>query len=244
MSQRLLAFLSLALVAGTLKAQPLQQPAFAPADQWTYATKFEEAGRETILRKVAFSVIRSSSRSLVVSVRLNDSDTGSRQEVLNPDWSKPISINGVEVVTRRPFNFPLEVGKTWTVNYVEPGVAPGVKFQRNEMTYTVVGWEDVKVPAGQFKALKIEVDGTWYKEFDEQGPLAASSITNAGPTTNVQAATRKAYTPPPATGRRYQVWWYAPEVKREIKLINETTSSNGNLGLRESSELEVFSLTK
>jgi hypothetical protein len=53
--------------------------------------------------------------------------------------------------------------------------APGVKSLRNKLHFTVMGWEEVKVPAGTFKALKIETGGNWFREFGAVGPQTSST---------------------------------------------------------------------
>lgn len=55
--------------------------------------------------------------------------------------------------------FPLEVGKRWTHSnsYEHPSCGTTTSELKNQ----VVGWEDVKVPAGAFRALRIDSEGSW-----------------------------------------------------------------------------------
>jgi hypothetical protein len=55
---------------------------------------------------------------------------------------------------------------------------------------------------------------------------------------------RKAFTPPPETGKLYQAWWYVPETKREVKAIVERAAPDAPLLTRETSELEKFEAGK
>jgi len=64
---------------------------------------------------------------------------------------------------------------------------------RHEREVTVVGWEEVIVPAGKFRALKIEADGGFFRL---DGP---------------QRGTVKS------------AYWYVPEVKRWVKYAVEQT---------------------
>jgi uncharacterized caspase-like protein len=85
--------------------------------------------------------------------------------VTNLDWN-PLSLltnDGTkrEYSPMQPiFSFPLEAGKTWSQKY---------RFSRSDghqadhdATVTAVGWENVTVPAGTFKALKISAV-SWYR---------------------------------------------------------------------------------
>jgi hypothetical protein len=52
------------------------------------------------------------------------------------------------------------------------------RHAERKLKYRVVGWEDVEVPAGKFKALKIEADGSWSGEIAAR--TTASTATQAG----------------------------------------------------------------
>jgi hypothetical protein len=60
------------------------------------------------------------------------------------------------------FAFPLYPGKTWEDSYdwEVRGAAP-VKGKAEDRG-KVIGWEEVQVPAGSFRALKVEVESRFY----------------------------------------------------------------------------------
>jgi hypothetical protein len=60
------------------------------------------------------------------------------------------------------FAFPLYPGKTWEDSYdwEVRGAAP-VKGKAEDRG-KVIGWEEVQVPAGSFRALKVEVERRFY----------------------------------------------------------------------------------
>lgn len=98
------------------------------------------------------------------------------------------------------------------------------------------------MPAGTFKALKIEMEGDWFKEFEPQGPHA-STVTGAGP--GGQAAlvdTQSAHTPAPIGGRMYRLTWYVPEVKRDAKVIAEDYTPACVVQHRATQEPESYSV--
>lgn len=115
-------------------------------------------------------------------------------------------VEGKEVV----FDFPLEVGKTWKYDY---------KFRRNEgkgfsiqnVTAKVDGWEDVEVPAGKFKALKVTHTSAYSSE-----------------------AEGRTY-----RGEVVKTYWYSPEAKREVKYEFVDRSEGGTRTRTELVEYEV-----
>lgn len=109
------------------------------------------------------------------------------------------------------FDFPLEVGKTWKYDY---------KTRRNDgkgfITYSaeakVDSWEDVEVPAGKFKALKV-THSIFY-----------SNVNSSGTTTNRQLL---------------KTYWYSPQVKREVKYEYVDRHAAGDRTRTELVEYEV-----
>jgi hypothetical protein len=65
----------------------------------------------------------------------------------------------------------------------------GAFHVRHEYDVTVVGWEDIEVPAGRFRALKLEAQGH-YRRLDR-----------------------------PATDEARNTYWYVPRVKRWVKHV-------------------------
>jgi uncharacterized caspase-like protein len=103
-----------------------------------------------------------------------------------------------EVRTWEPFqarfNHPLEPGKTWTHKFVFKRSGREVE---HDATYTVVGWEDITVPAGTFKALKITSVSS-YRRLDNN-----------------------------FRGQTVVDTWYVPETKRWVKMEVLERGNNG-----------------
>jgi hypothetical protein len=85
------------------------------------------------------------------------------------------------------FAFPLEIGKTWQDQYTVNG-DNGESFQYST-SVKVEAWEDVQVPAGAFRALKV---------------VRTASFTHFRPSDTLGETSS-------------EIFWYAPEVKRLIK---------------------------
>lgn len=111
----------------------------------------------------------------------------------------------------RFFKFPLQVGAEYPYAYGLAAQKGSPARTRAEGTVKVVGWEDVTVPAGKFRALKVEAKGSFQR---------------------LDANIR---------GWQRFVLWYVPEVKRPVKATIESgTTSPAVLDLNRMTELVEF----
>lgn len=113
------------------------------------------------------------------------------------------------------YAFPLTVGKTWEAkaNFATSTGRTG----SYKLDAKVVGWEKVKVPAGEFDTLKITESG-FYQSANEAG-------TRTG------------------TGRMQITIWYAPAVGGMVKTQYEDTNWGGSLYNKYTLELLGYSLS-
>lgn len=232
----LLAAIGVLFITGA-EAQDLKLPKFAPEDSWVYHEASQNGGTTQAIDS-ELSVVRSDDQDLLVSLKAAGSARPPVELMFKPDWAKFRGVNGVETVVSRPLAFPLALGKSWTVNYVENNPNPRHLREAIDIAYKVVGWEDVTTPAGAFKALKIEGKGNWVADtavrvqtnsvLAQQGAAVGKSSQNV-----IQGPQR-------ATGRIYQVVWYVPEVKRWVKSRDETLSSAGQVSESSEDELTAF----
>ena len=107
------------------------------------------------------------------------------------------------------FAFPLSVGKTWEAKtaYTKKGGSGSYA-----LAVTVVGWEQVTVPAGTFTALKMTREGFY------------NATTSSGS----------------GSGKMKVVVWYAPEVKGKVKVEYEDTDWGGQPHSRVTTELTGY----
>ena len=96
------------------------------------------------------------------------------------------------------FRFPLRVGATYNAAFevLMPKQGEGAE-SRNEREVKVMGWEEVVVPAGKFRALKIVSEGR-FRRLDKG-----------------------------VSGSSRNVIWYVPEVKRWVKITLENRPLGG-----------------
>lgn len=132
------------------------------ADESSYAVKYFTGGGESIL--------------------IYNKSSFNRLYIVDKD--KRIKYEGRN---KRLFNFPLEIGKSWTDKFaIKSGTFGAQEFTVIE-TFTPLGWEDIQIQAGKFRAVKLE-----YKS-EMPG----------------QAAGR------PKEGKAW--YWYSPDVKYMVK---------------------------
>jgi hypothetical protein len=129
------------------------------ADESSYAVKYLTSGGASIL--------------------INEKSSLNRLYAMDKDKRIPY-----EGRNKRLFHFPLNIGKSWSDKYHVSGKAGSQEYTE---TFTVLGWEDIVVQAGKFKAIKIE-----YKQ-EMIGQTAARS----------------------KEGKAW--YWYSPDVKYMIK---------------------------
>lgn len=76
---------------------------------------------------------------------------------------------------------------------------------RRRLTYRVVGWEQVTLPAGTFRALKIEAEGTWTATLAPANTAVIGSWSDAQGTIPLAQTRRTGETS--VTGRMGKAFW-------------------------------------
>jgi len=237
MKSILLALLSLSVSVGAL-SQTLDQPATKAGDTWTYRNTTEKGPSGWNQSRDEITVTRVTASSIYYSSKPSGSSQPTKELIAGADWSRLRDINGKETVVNQPFKFPLTAGKTWDVQYQEQHPNKAHKYEKLESKFVVVGYEDVEVPAGKFKALKIESEGRWTAELEPGNAVVQGAQSTANGTTMVTQVQKT--NADPVTGRTYKAFWYAPEVKRWVKSIEEFYSSGGVRNERYTGELESY----
>ncbi len=92
------------------------------------------------------------------------------------------------------FRFPLKVGAAYRTDYEFRRPREGARASKVRHNVRVVGWEEISVPAGKFRALKVEATGH-YERLDIF-----------------------------ERGSEQLVCWYVPEIKRSAKCVYQTSA--------------------
>lgn len=234
---RILIALMGALLVSVAQAQPVSAPKIVPGDTWTYRNTVEK-GAGWQQTRVEITVLRATTDSTEVSEKIADSTMTPREILVGADWSRSRSVNGRQTVVNRPLAFPLNVGKSWTIDYSEDHPNRMHSKEHFRTPYKVIGWENVTVPSSTFHALKIEAEGEWSAVMAPAvGAVSGMRLDQQGGTTVVQTRRTMAST---ASGRTYKAFWYVPAVKRWVKSVEEYYSSTGQRNERYTEELESY----
>lgn len=209
------------LIAPSLAmAQTVNAPKYAVGDSWTFRStdrwtgKVESESTNTIIG-IADEFVR-----LRFDNRVADIMTGQLGAVVSnigtqrADFTFNFSSKGKQY-SRVTYAWPLEPGKKWVDEYIlEIRQSDGRKLEfANSSKAEVAGWETVAVPAGTFKAIKV---------------IHVNTITD---TTGADAPTISKV-----------VYWYAPVVRRQVKIEEDLTNADGTPGKRVTTELISFKL--
>ena len=225
------------LATATEAATPA--PTFEPGDSWTYENVKNNKGTVRASHDT-MTVTRVDDRLLSVELRSAGSEAPGRELLANPDWSRTRSVDGRLTTVNRPLAFPLSPGKSWSIDFTENTPADRRHSrERIEMTYKVAGWEEVAVPAGTFRALRVEGDGKWTVE------LPPNTLTQAGRGADggrFVATTRQGNRL--VSGRQIFTFWYAPEVHRWVRSEENTYDNNGVRTEQTTSALEAFKVAE
>jgi hypothetical protein len=232
-----LVWLSLAL-CGSAAAQTLERPRVLPGDSWIYRYTEEKAPSGWSQTRDELTVTRVTASSIYFTVRPAGSTLPPKELLSGSDWSRIRDVNGKETVVAQPLAFPLAPGKTWTLTYTEQNPDKAFSTETFDNKFNVVGYEDIEVPAGKYHALKIEAEGHWSGQLATSQSVVQQAQVHAGGTTMSTDVERT--TPRDVSGRLYKAFWYAPEVKRWVKSIEEDYSTGGVRHVRRTMELESF----
>ena len=202
----------------TARAQDLGAPAIVAGDRWTYQSTRELRGGWRRDR-MEITVLRASPSGIEISTHPVGSTMPPVERLTGLDWSRVRSVDGREQVVNRPLDFPMHVGESWVVDYGEAQPSRQHSSEHFRSVYRVVGWQEISVPAGLFRALKVEADGTWSAVLAPSVAAGAASMADAeGGTT---AARTRRTAPTHVAGRTYKAFWYVPTVKRWVKSVEE-----------------------
>lgn len=236
--KKAIAALASLILSSHCLAQSLELPAVHTGDSWRYVSTVERGPSGWTQTRDDVIVTRVTGSTIYFSQKQSGSTEPARDVYAGTDWSRIRDVNGKEMVVGRPLSFPMSIGKSWTVQYTEQHPNKNHKSEQWDNKFTVVGYENVDVPAGKFHALKIECEGHWTAELEPAQSVVQGARTSDGTTSMV---TEVNHTVPGSTsGRIYKALWYVPEVKRWVKSVDEYYSSGGVRNERYTNELVSF----
>lgn len=195
---------------GADETAPVPKPAVKTGDSWRYRISTYQTNVPivfTLESRVSFV-----GPDIIVTVETG-SDGRESDSQFDSEWAIS-SLGYLGQVFDPPirfFKFPLQVGAEYPYAFGLAAQKGSPARTRQEGIAKVVGWEDVSVPAGKFRALKFEANGS-FQRLDIN-----------------------------ARGWQRFLLWYVPEVKRFVKSTFESgTRAPNQLDLVRTTELVEF----
>lgn len=214
------------------------QPTYRVGDTWTFDRTHEVTPNGFKQERVVITVSRVDSDDVLLALALMGSPGAPHEQLLNPDLSSRILVDGAPGVGERYVAFPLKLGATWTEDYVDPQ-AQGVQSSAHiTSTSKVVGWEDVTTPAGVFHALKIESHGKIMAQVAL--PAFAGSAASATPYGGTAISHSQRAISGTLTVTTFRQVYYAPEVKTYVKTVFEHYDAQGVMNHRDTNMLNAY----
>ncbi len=144
----LLAILLITLIPAILYAQDkIETPAWKVGDRWVL-------GQDTV---VTVSKIDEGSYTLTYTIGGKDSfiiyEKPSLTRLFYGARDKRIKYEGRN---KKLYNFPMEIGKSWQDKYVEKPASLGAQETTYVETFTPLGWDEITIAPGKFRAVKLE----------------------------------------------------------------------------------------
>ena len=133
----------LTTVAVAQDVTPVQLPDVKVGDTWTYVDL--DRYTKEVKGEWTFDVVGVEDSSIKVEFRMNGKNSA---RTYGRDWSDSGNF--------QQLGFPMEVGKKWKsrISYNSD-----CGRTTDDLEAEIKGWEDIEVPAGKFRALRIEHNG-------------------------------------------------------------------------------------
>jgi len=168
---------------------PVRRPEIRVGDSWTYrSTNMGAPGTREHESRVSYVDAK-----VILLVSTSKSGEKEIDSSWTPEWNAVTSYGGLMF---RPhsglFRFPLKIGNMHDVKYELLRPRMNAPDSSTTGSVTVVGWEAVEVPAGKFRAVRLDLDSM----------VRPSDGSRAFP--------------------RQVTFWYVPDVRRWVKLQGTT----------------------
>ena len=180
-------FLTLPALCAAQADAPVAKPDVRVGDRWVYRHTDRRMKPPTAIFEIRVSFVDARAIHAVV-----EPQGGKRESdaTWTRDWNNVVAVDeGVFEIEKAMLQFPFTPGQQYQAAWDIRRPRAGAFHVRHERTVKVVGWEEVEVPAGKFRALKILAEGT-YRRIDK-----------------------------PFSDKARNTYWYVPQVKRWVKTV-------------------------
>lgn len=138
---------------------PVQTPTVKEGDSYIFETKDPEDPKSAIMTKRTVDSVGTTIK--LSTININNKKAKSRYLTYDRDWNLISTRNadkgGLDYSPPlKYYDFPLIPGKNWDQSSLETDIKSG-KTRTHTFTGVVEGWENVSVPAGNFRAIKVSL---------------------------------------------------------------------------------------
>lgn len=137
----------------------VQSPTVKEGDSYTFESKDPEDTKSTTTTK---RTVKSVGATIQLSnININNKNAKARNLTYDRDWNLISTRNadksGADYSPPlKYYDFPLKSGNSWNQSSIETDIKSGKK-RTHTITGAVDGWENVSVPAGNFRAIKVSL---------------------------------------------------------------------------------------
>ncbi len=185
---RLLAiFLALPLAVISAEDEVTKAPYVEVGDCWSYQTTGTEFRGAPTEYEVCVVFI-DTAKDVIMAVATTKADGKEVETSYSLRWDPRVTRTRLIIPSgTRFFRFPMRAGDTFETEYEFKDAQRGPNAGKAKMRHKVVGWESVTVPAGTFRGMRTDSEGT-VQRYDRMYTFAQTQST-----------------------------WYVPEVNRVVK---------------------------
>ncbi len=184
----LVALATVSVVSFGADDETVRVPYVEVGDCWSYRTDNIIYQNKPVHDYELCVTLVDQSKGTILAVGTRKDDGLEIDAVYSLEWAGYASIWGlITPEGTKHFRFPLKIGDVYANEFEFRDSRLGKNNGKSTYTMKVVGWEEITVPAGTFRALKIEGHGM-VKRYDR-----------------------------PLEFEQTITWWYSPKVNRHVK---------------------------
>ena len=174
-------------------AEVAEQPSWEPDDSWTYARTYYGTAQSYGSDRFAYTLAVTTRAPEYYFLEYSSIDANGAKVQSRQRWSAATNFENragdpARFQEYQWYRWPLTEGKSWEFSWYQPAFGESMTW-----TAKVVGWETITVPAGTFRALRIDLENACYYRGVDGGVCG-----------------------------QWDKVWYSPVAKRHVRLERRT----------------------
>jgi hypothetical protein len=183
-----------ALSSASAAAEIAEQPTWGLGDSWTYSRTLYATAASRSTERSEYTMVVSAKKQDFYTLSYSSLDSNGKSTEAPTYWSTATNFinwrgDGGKRQEYAWYRWPLEQGQTWEYLWLQPGMG------ETAWKAKVRGWETITVPAGTFRAIRIDLENSCYYQGVDGGVC-----------------------------RQEDIVWYSPMVRAKVRLERRTFS--------------------